>query len=230
MPGDCMIHLQNPYISVDYAGRASFGGGQQYSDNKVLHRCGCGVVAALDTLLYLNRWHSDGCIPEFVRLTSASPVPQPAYEQALNLLRRAYFPLFYPFGMNGLSISLGMNRFFKNHQLPYRARWSVPKAELWRRMEEMLEQDIPVIMAVGPNFPRFWQKKGAGFYRITPEGRYVPDVSVKAHFVTATGMDNDWVELSSWGSRYFMGQEEFDRYTKESSNSLLCSILYIQHQ
>lgn len=225
-----MIGLQNPYISVAYSGHDSFGGDQQRCGDKVLQRCGCGVVAALDALLYLHRWHRDVDIPEFAELAGASPLPQPAYEQALELLRRAYFPLFYPFGMNGLALSLGMNLFFKRHSLPYKARWSVPKAELWRRVGTMLGRDIPVIMAVGPNFPRFWQKKGASFCRISPEGRYIPSVSAMAHFVTATGLDDEWVELSSWGKRYYMGRDEFDRYAKECSNSLLCSILYMEHK
>ena len=228
--GDCMIGLQNPYISVEYAGRLSFGGDQMRCGDKVLRSCGCGVVAALDMLLYLNRWHSDVHIPEFANFCAASPLPQPAYEQALEMLRRAYFPLFYPFGMNGLALSLGMNLFFNRHALPYKARWSVPRAELWQRIGAMLERDLPVIMAVGPNFPRFWQKKGTNFFRLSPEGRYVPSVSVRAHFVTATRLDDEWVELSSWGSKYYMGREEFARYTKESSNSLLCSILYIEHK
>ena len=230
IPGDYMIGLQNPYISVEYSGRTSFGGDQQRCSDKVLRSCGCGVVAALDMLLYLDRWHSDVYVPEFVGLAGTSPLPQSAYEQALALLRRAYFPLFYPFGMNGLALSLGMNLFFKRHALPYKARWSVPKAELWQRIGTMLERDLPVIMAVGPNFPRFWKKKGASFCRISPEGRYTPSVSAMAHFVTATGLDDEWVELSSWGNRYYMGREEFERYTKECSNSLLCSILYIEHK
>ena len=228
--GDCMIGLQNPYISVEYAGRLSFGGDQMRCGDKVLRSCGCGVVAALDMLLYLNRWHSDVHIPEFANLCASSPLPQPAYEQVLERLRRAYFPLFYPFGMNGLALSLGMNLFFNRHALPYKARWSVPRAELWQRIGAMLERDLPVIMAVGPNFPRFWQKKGTNFFRLSPEGRYVPSVSVRAHFVTATRLDDEWVELSSWGSKYYMGREEFARYTKECSNSLLCSILYIEHK
>ena len=218
IPGDCMLGLQNPYTSVEYSGRPSFGGDQRRCGDKVLQSCGCGVVAALDMLLYLNCWHSDVHIPEFANLCAASPLPQPAYEQALEMLRRAYFPLFYPFGMNGFALSLGMNLFFKRHALPYKACWSVPKAELWQRIGAMLERDLPVIMAVGPNFPR------------SPEGGYVPIVSARAHFVTATGLDDEWVEISSWGSKYYMGREEFARYTKECSNSLLCSILYIEHK
>lgn len=225
-----MTGLQNSYISVAYSGRPSFGGDQRCCGGRVLQSCGCGVVAALDMLLYLHRWHRDAAVPEFAGLAGTSPLPQPDYERALEHLHRAYFPLFYPFGMNGLSLSLGMNRFFRRHGLPYKARWGVPKDELWQRVGTMLVQDFPVILAVGPNFPRFWQKKGASFCRISPEGGYIPSVSAMAHFVTATGLDEEWLELSSWGSRYYMGREEFDRYTRECSCSLLCSILFIEHK
>lgn len=228
--GDNMTELQNPYISVAYSVSPSFGGDQRRCGDRVLQSCGCGVIAALDLLLYLNRWHGDVHIPEFAGLAVASPLPQADYERALEALRKAYLPLLYPFGTNGLTLSLGMNRFFKRHRLPYRSRWSVPKAELWQRMGTMLKQDIPVILAVGPNFPRFWQKKRATFCRVTPEGSYAPTVSAMAHFVTVTGLDDEWIELSSWGSRYYMSQEEFSRYTRECSNSLLCSILYVEHK
>ena len=225
-----MIVLRKPYISVDYAGSPSFGGDQRRCKDKVIQRCGCGVVAALDVLLYLTRWNSEVNIPAFAALSATTPLPQPDYEQALGLLRREYFPLFYPFGMNGLTLCLGINLFFRRHSLPYTSRWSVPKAELWQRMAEMLEQDIPVILAVGPSFPRFWRKTGACFCRPAAEGAYIPAVSVRAHFVTATGMDDEWVELSSWGCRYYLSRKEFERYTKECSNSLLCSILSIKHK
>lgn len=228
--GDNMTELQNPYISVAYSGPPSFGGDQQRCGDRVLQSCGCGVIAALDLLLYLNRWHRDADIPEFAGLAAASPLPQADYERALGRLRRGYFPLFYPLGMNGLALSVGMNRFFRRHRLPYRARWSVPKAELWQRMEAMLQQDIPVILAVGPNFPRFWQKKRVNFCRATPEGNHVPTVSAMAHFVTATGLDEEWITLSSWGSRYYMSREDFARYTRECSTPLLCSILYVEKQ
>ena len=222
-----------------HVGGVAIGGGAPVSIQSMLNTATTDVEGCLNQLKALA---TAGCeiawlaVPDaaaaeaFGKICAASPLPQPAYEQALEMLRRAYFPLFYPFGMNGLALSLGMNLFFKRHTLPYKARWSVPRTELWQRIGAMLERDLPVIMAVGPNFPRFWQKKGTNFFRLSPEGRYEPSVSARAHFVTATGLDDDWVELSSWGSRYYMRRDEFARYTKECSNSLLCSILYIEHK
>ena len=53
----CMLSLQHPYISVSFDGHGSYGGGQQFSHDRMMKRCGCGVVAATDLLLYLDRYH-----------------------------------------------------------------------------------------------------------------------------------------------------------------------------
>jgi hypothetical protein len=66
-------------------------------------------------------------------------------------------------------------------------------------MEKMLKADLPVILSVGPNLPRFWRRRKLTFYRKTPEGAYVPAAYVRAHFVTATGLDGTWVRIASWG-------------------------------
>ena len=47
--------LKGEYISVLKDGRLSYGGSQRWSDSPVLRGYGCGVIAALDLLLYLAR-------------------------------------------------------------------------------------------------------------------------------------------------------------------------------
>lgn len=46
--------LKGEYISVLKDGRLSYGGSQRWSDSPVLRGYGCGVIAALDLLLYLG--------------------------------------------------------------------------------------------------------------------------------------------------------------------------------
>ena len=47
--------LKGEYISILKDGRLSYGGSQRWSDSPVLRGYGCGVIAALDLLLYLAR-------------------------------------------------------------------------------------------------------------------------------------------------------------------------------
>ena len=51
--------LKGEYISVLKDGRLSYGGSQRWSDSPVLRGYGCGVIAALDLLLYLARQRTD---------------------------------------------------------------------------------------------------------------------------------------------------------------------------
>ena len=51
--------LKGEYISVLKDGRLSYGGSQRWSDSPVLRGSGCGVIAALDLLLYLARQRTD---------------------------------------------------------------------------------------------------------------------------------------------------------------------------
>ena len=50
-----MIKLKNPYISVQYENLKSCGGNQRMSESQVIKSCGCGVIAALDILVYFAK-------------------------------------------------------------------------------------------------------------------------------------------------------------------------------
>ena len=75
-------------------------------------------------------------------------------------------------GINGLMLMAGMQRFFHEQQACPIPRAGVSPAPALGETEEMLRQDIPVIMSVGPNFPddlgqtsasAFTQKRRAAF-------------------------------------------------------------------
>lgn len=51
--------LNGEYISVLRNGVLSYGGSQRWLDSGALRQCGCGVIAALDLLLYLRQQRTD---------------------------------------------------------------------------------------------------------------------------------------------------------------------------
>ncbi|MFQ9052410.1 MAG: hypothetical protein ACLR5H_03840 [Oscillospiraceae bacterium] len=65
--------LKGEYTSILKDGRLSYGGSQRWSDSPVLRGYGCGVIAALDLLLYLAR-QRDG-LPVADRLLLGTPIP-----------------------------------------------------------------------------------------------------------------------------------------------------------
>lgn len=210
-----MLTLKHSYLSVLHAGRLSCGGNQMLSDSPTIRKCGCGPVAALDAVWYLEH------------RGETSPLSLEAYNTELRTLCRRYFPLVPPFGINGIVFVLGLNRLLHDRKLPYRAVWMLSGNKLWPRVADMLGKDLPVILSVGPNFPMVWQNNRLPFYRKTENGEYRRASAAKGHFVTATGIDESWVRISSWGREYYIDRAEYDGYTRSHSSYAFSNLVYL---
>lgn len=210
-----MIELKKPYVRVTRGTGLSYGGSQMWSASETVRVCGCGPVAVLDTILYLTGRQDQ-------------PISEEEYNRQLVLLSRRYFPLVKPFGINGLLLALGMNRLLRKYDLPYRAFWAVSGEKIWDRIRELLEQDIPAILSVGPNFPAVWGKERLCFYSQKSDGSFFPSCTAQAHYVCVTGMDEDWLRISSWGRAYFIRRSEYDEYVRKHSASLVSNVLMLQ--
>lgn len=219
--------LRHKLPSVDNNGVLTYGGSQLLSDSVVIQKCGCGIIAAADLFIYAHRFHVGCHFPRFESFGRILPIPLHEYNAVIKALTIKYFPLTPPFGINGLGLVCGINLFFKAHSWPLCARWGVKYGELWQSIENMLDADFPVIIAVGPNMPRFWQDNRLGLYTRLPDGTHRRIGAVKAHYMTVTEIDNDWLTVSSWGRRYCINRAEYDAYTRAYSNGLLCNIAYI---
>ena len=222
-----MKYLLHDYVAVNKNNISSYGGNQLWSENATLRQCGCGVIAAADLLLYLSANNIEYSKGPAKKLASTSPVPHCQYEQFTSMLKSKYLPLLPPFGMNGLSLAVGLNLYFLRWGIPLSARWGTTHKNLWERMEEMLDQDIPVIFAVGPNFPLVWKNNRLNFYSKNSDS-YFKTNSAKAHFITLTGIDGDWLIISSWGKQFYISKEEFLSYSKMHSLDILSNMLYIR--
>ena len=96
-------------------------------------------------------------------------------------------------------------------------------------MEEMLRRDIPVILSIGPNFPRLWKQGKETLYRMD-QGDYRRAAETRAHYVTVTGMDESWLRISSWGKEYYLSREEYETYRADISSALVSNIVYIRER
>lgn len=218
------MELRNTYPGVALPTGVSFGGNQKCSLDAVMRRCGCGVVAAADLLLYLHRWHDDCTIPPLGSMGEDCCLTQSDYEKLTCRLREKYFPLIDPLGVNGLTLMLGLNRLFRRWSVPYRARWGVPWAVFWETMEEMLRQDLPVILAVGPNFPELWKKEKLC---MVCEGK-AETTAVRAHYVVVTAMNEKSLTVSSWGKRFEIDRLAYSRYVRQYSSPLVSNLLWLR--
>ena len=222
-----MICLKNEYMSVDYPIGPSFGGSQSQASNKTIKHVGCGVIAAADLIIYLHRNHvSIG--KEYMNKLANNPIAPRDYISFINVLKNRYFPVIPHVGMNGLGLMTGMELFFKLNKLPFDCHWCISDKGIWDKAEHMLCEDIPVIMAVGPNFPFIWRKGSALLYTKAVDGTYKPASTVKAHFITITGIDEDWLEISSWGRKLYLNRRMYEEYVSKYSAYLVSNILYVK--
>ena len=121
-----------------------------------------------------------------------------------------------------------MNCLLRERKIPYRAVWMLSGQKLWDRVEEMLRRDLPVILSVGPNFPAFWANDRLPFYVRTVDGVFRKAAATKGHYVTVTGLDGNWVQISSWGRRLYINRTEYMLYTRKHSNFVFSNILYLR--
>lgn len=218
-----MTGLLFDYIHIQNGEAVTYGGNQLLSDKKDIRDCGCGIVAAADLILYLSR-----------RQGRPSPVSENErgnhllsdYNAFLSSLRR-YLPIVPPFGINGAVLAGGLQIALRAYGFDYAVRLCVSGARLWDRVRVMLENDFPVILAIGPNFPRFWGKNRLRLYSRV-DGKYFPAASTKAHFVTVTGIDGNRCRISSWGRELYISIPEYNDYVKKYSTSVVSNVIVIK--
>ncbi len=214
------VSLSHPFWPVGNA----CGMSQNWYASPRYRGYGCGTVAALMVLGYLAWHHPEGQSEPFQGFPA-----QPTKEQCVQLMDtvgQRYFPVIPRYGMNGLALAWWMNLYFFRFRMPYRAAWESRRSRLVTRMEEMLAADIPVIFSVGPDFPLLWQKHPLALY--SGPGQRMPQASVRAHYMVATGVENGWIRLSSWGRQYALPVGDWLAHHKYHSGGLVDGILYIR--
>ena len=224
-----VLELQHSYPAVERGGSVSYGGSQMLSPDPAVRRCGCGVVGALDMLLYLGR-NRPGCVVDFLSW-DGDAIPQERYESMLQSLRSRCLPLVYPFGLNGLVFAAGLNRLFRAQHIPLSARWEWRRGGLWAGLDRMLSDDIPVILSIGPNFPLLLSRKHRlSLCRPDGHGQRLPVTATSAHYVTVTGRDREWLRCSSWGREYFLRIRDYEEYVGRHSSYVFSNILRVEER
>ena len=236
--------LKKNYIDVE----GSFGGNQEWIKEalgtwkgRAIGGYGCGLIGASDLLIHILgngiTGHSD---------SSDNAVGREDYISFIRYMEKRYFHIFPKLGLSGILLAFGLNLyFFFNRRLirestgcRYTARWAVWPSKMLDRIKEMLGNDIPVIISIGPGF---FRKNKLKFYRKTVnasgEETYKQVTETKDHYVTVTGVieakkpdDKDIIllEISSWGKKYYVNYAEYRQYVRHNDNYYFSNILYIK--
>ena len=222
--------LKYPYFSVKTQTERSYGGSQTWSKSRVMRKYGCGVIGIADVLLYLGLHRAD-CETDlhYGILREDGDVSYPRYERYLLKMRHRYLPVIPGVGVPGFALPAALNRYFRHYRINMKAKWCLCPGKIWSRIKSMLAEDIPVILAVGPNFPLAWGKKRVTFYRLE-NGKFIPALETKAHFVVVTGMADEYLQISSWGKEYYIFWPEYRQYVRKYSTFFGSNICMIKEK
>ena len=207
------IELKHSWPAIRTGEALSCGGSQNWFADENFRLCGCGVIAAADTLLYLR---------------GIRELPQKEYLRYVNQMRR-FFPLIPHRGIDGIRLSLGLNRCLRKEGLRVSTRWSASGAPFWDRLERQLVDDLPAIVAVGPNFPKVWGTERLTLYRAEEDGSYVPAERTRGHFLTVIGMDETWLRVSSWGRELYIERRAYESYMRRNG-ALFTNLLRLERR
>lgn len=220
-----LYSLKNKYVQVNYpsqTAQGSFGGSQLFFRgskrglDKYRESSGCGIVAINDVLAYLKGQTEYRDIE--------------AYKKAFNKAARLTFWIPVKFGLSFIQQTFGLWLQMRLYKLPYKNRWGFSKRKLFSRMSEMLEADIPVILCI----PRVHGKKAKTDMLPFYNDKGIRVNAVNGHFVVVTAMAQDeetekiYLEVSSWGVKYYIDYAEYVAFLKHHINGYLGNIMYIR--
>jgi hypothetical protein len=267
--------LSNPdFLPVIKDNSIFYGGSQmwfsskhRYSKDYILHNYGCGTIATADMFLYLATQNKALQTPlTAVAISGNDSILQqpnkeyrkeinyPNYTSYVRLINKQYTRTLPIIAVTGPAIASAVNSYSDFYALGLKANWKYKLGyyDMYDLIEEMLQDDIPVILSIGPNTPKLWGKKGIPFYELCEINFREPDPDssndeaakpyyykavkqdVNAHYVTVTGLIKDdisnriMLRISSWGKQYYINYEEYRDYVDNTGGTFTSSLLYVR--
>ncbi|MDF2906954.1 MAG: hypothetical protein K0R34_2275 [Herbinix sp.] len=260
---ECVELLRPEYVpilkdnSIYYGGSQMwFSDQQRYSKDYILHNYGCGTIATADLLLYLSLQKKSYKTTVTELVIIEDKINYIDYISYLRSINDEYTKTRRHLAVLGPTIASAINSYSNKFGLGLKAswKWSLNYYDMYELIEEMLWKDFPVILAIGPNTPNLWGKKGIPFYELkeidyqepkenpqeTTEEASKPyyyhaiQQNINGHYVMVTGLIKDEVtgrimlRISSWGKQYYINYEEYRDYVDNTGGTFTSSMIYIK--
>lgn len=210
--------MRDKLVRVKKENQIYYGGDQKWFSKARNQNMGCGIIAAANLITCIE------CISD-----KRYAVEFEDYMNLAEILGRKYIYVLPKFGINGVFLSLGINWYFKKNNIPYQAKWGTGSKKIWTEIERMLDENLPVILAIGPNNFGLFSNRRLPLY-VKRGNTYVCETSTKAHYVSVTAISDDYLTISSWGKKFYIYKNEFMMYARKYSNFLFSNILVMRRK
>ena len=236
------------YVHIRCGQQYSHGGSQLWfpknesARDLSIHTGGCGLIAACDFMLWYENHAASGSEKSrfygpVAKLRKSNPEPdQAAYMDCIRQLYK-YFPVLPKLGSSAFFLPLFLNLYLLRNRAHMRFSFLFNNTadKRMRIIRGSLQDGYPLIMMIGARVLPFSKMKGVTFYTEN-EGRLKPAVTdVRRHYVTVTGIrypeDIDvpiYLEISSWGRKYYVNYEELCTYMTRRSMPWLTGFFYVK--
>ncbi len=273
-----VVKLKNPYVTVEgsFGGNQGwFKDMENKFKGKTINGFGCGLIGASDVLLHIlgttenvldKNLNSGIKIGKMESKTGgdlnhrlSQSVARVDYDKYIQYMEKHFFRILPKLGISGVLMAWNLNMYFLLNRKKikkitggrYWARWAVLPQNILSRIKEMLSNDIPVVLAIGPGM---FRKNKLTFYNKLngTDGSIIfkPITKTKDHYVTVTGVEEyivtsngsngnkqdriddsnskTMLEISSWGKKYYVNYSDYIDYVKKNDNYYFSNILYIK--
>ena len=227
---------------------------------------GCGLIAMADTMLYMSRKDSNYETSLTSSVSKNNPVTFEEYRDYVIAFNNEYvkldvaidldiYFLWWKLGNIHTNTNDGnmgdiLNDYFESNDLDLKAKWCYVENGIYaeghwfetgtraRRVRDMLKNDIPAIISVGPGDVikayDIDDSSDTPAYKDTNQ-------SISNHYFTITAVIDDKIkqkngdydaimyEVSTWGQKYYISEKEIRDFIGTHS-SLFTNVLYIEEK
>ena len=235
--------------------------------NEDIKAQGCGLIAMCDTVLYLAKSNDKyktkltsevKNLDSFISFNDYTKFVEKYDNKYAQFVPVDLYFLCFRIKKNFITTNDGrmgiiLSDYFSDNGIDLDASWCwtdnniyadghwFEKNTIDRRIKEMISNDIPAIISIGPGIgdPLILYKKE----KVEPgmSASYVRSATTEGHYLTVTAIIEDKVkqekgefdsvmyEVSSWGNKYYISQEDLRDYVHLSS-SITTNVVYIKEK
>lgn len=233
--GDVFL-TNKDYIRIKNMNIVSYGGNQAWCKSKRMQKAGCGVIALADISIYLAEQNPNMMTEAIRRINKPNGLyNKNDYLEYVKFFYSHFVIFLFMKGMTGFGMKFAMNRYFLLNDIGLKAKWKIFLSDeaMLKDIKHLIRKNKPVVLSIGPNIPKVWEKEGIPFY-VNKDGILRESLKhrVKSHFVVVTGVTEihgqEYLLVSSWGKQYYINYEEYREYVNRHGGKITSSILYIK--
>ena len=175
------IRILNPWGESHGGNQACFG---NYHRGKRIKRCGCGLIAACDMTLFLQK---------------TRVIPWTEYAEFVSE-KAKYLGIATIFGISPRRMIKMLTEMNSGHEFSFIPRYKLSGKKLSELLQGSVSAGTPVIVRAGENFRRLPYKMNGS------------ERKMRWHYFTVTGINGDKLTFCSWGRKGEMSCSDLQRF------------------